>query len=84
MMSIGQLEAQYGRSISLANDDLAEGERVGLDLGVEEGDLEGTVGDGAGLADELVQSLFGDRTIALAVHVGAVCGAGPTGESASA
>ena len=33
--------------------DLAEGEGKGLDAGVEEGDLEGAVGDGAGLADEL-------------------------------
>src|SRR5271165_979396 len=52
--------------------DLAEGERVGLDPGVGEGDLEGAVGDGAGLPDELVQPLFGHRSVALAVHVGPV------------
>src|SRR4029453_11747099 len=34
---------------------LAEGEGVGLDAGVEEGDLEAAVADGAGLAEELVQ-----------------------------
>src|SRR5258706_8834809 len=47
----------------------AEGERVGLDVGVEEGDLEGAVGDGAGMADELVQPLFGHRSVALAVNI---------------
>src|SRR5215211_34902 len=55
--------------------DLAEGEGVGLDTWVEEGDLEGVVADGAGLADELVQPRFGGRAVALVVHVGAVGGA---------
>ena len=34
--------------------DLAEGEHIGLDAGIEEGDLEVAVGDRAGLPDELV------------------------------
>src|SRR5918995_5890169 len=49
--------------------DLAEGERVGLDLRIEEGNLEGAVGDGAGLPDELVQPLLGHRSVALVVNV---------------
>ena len=52
--------------------DLAEGECVGLDAGIEEGDLEGAVGDGAGLADELVEPLFGHRSTALVVDIGPV------------
>jgi hypothetical protein len=48
---------------------LAEGERVGLDPGTEEGDLEGAVRDGAGLADELVQPLVSHRPVALVVDV---------------
>ena len=52
---------------------LPEGERVRLDAGIKEGDLEGAGGDGPALADELVQSLFGHRSVALAVNVGAVC-----------
>jgi hypothetical protein len=35
--------------------DLAEGEDVVLDAWVEEGDLEGAVADGVGLADDQVQ-----------------------------
>ena len=38
--------------------DLTEGEGVGLDTGVEEGDLEGVPGDGSRLPDELVEPLF--------------------------
>jgi hypothetical protein len=38
----------------------------------EERDLEGTVGDGAGLADELVQPLSGHRSVALVVNIGPV------------
>src|SRR5262249_5252388 len=49
---------------------LAEGERVGVRPWVEEGDLESAVGDGAVLADELVQALLRDR--AVAVDVGSV------------
>ena len=52
--------------------DLAECEHIGLHLGIEEGDLEGAVGDGAGLPDELVQSLSGHRSAALVVNVGPV------------
>src|SRR5215218_6010741 len=55
--------------------DLAEGERVSLNARVEEGDLEGTLGHQAGLADELVQAWFGDRAVALVVDVGPVGGA---------
>jgi len=51
---------------------LAEGERVGLGARVEEGDLEGAVGNRAGLADELVQPLFGHHPAALVVDVGPV------------
>ena len=61
-----------GAEVMAGPPDRAEGEGVGLDAGVEEGDLEGAVGDGAGLADELVQSLFGRRAVALAVHVDSV------------
>ena len=35
---------------------LPEGEHVRLDSGIKEGDLEDAVGDGPGLADELVQA----------------------------
>ena len=52
--------------------DLAEGKCAGLDPGIEEGDLDGAVGDGVGLANELVQPLFGHRALALVVHVGPV------------
>jgi hypothetical protein len=48
--------------------DLAEGERIALDVGIEEGDLEGAVGDGSGLPDELAEPLFG----ATHVRLGAV------------
>ena len=41
---------------------------------VEEGDLEGALGDRAGLADELVQPRFGDRAVALVVDIGSVRG----------
>src|SRR5512132_4096185 len=53
---------------------LAEGEGVGLDTGVEEGDLQGAVGDRAGLAQELVQPRLGEGAVALLVEVGAVGG----------
>ena len=53
---------------------LAEGEGVGLDAWVEEGDLEGALADRAGLADELVQPRVGDGAVALVVGVGAVRG----------
>jgi hypothetical protein len=51
---------------------LAEGERVGLGAGGGEGDLDGAVGDGAGVADELVQPLLRDGAVAVAVDVGSV------------
>jgi hypothetical protein len=51
------------------NRNLAEGERVGLDPATGEGDLEGAVGDGAVLPDELIQPLVGHRAMALAVNV---------------
>src|SRR5215211_4806273 len=59
---------------SLVRPGLAEGEGVGLDAWVEEGDLEGAVAYGAGLADELVQAWFGDGAVALIVDVGSVGG----------
>jgi hypothetical protein len=46
---------------------LAEGEGVGLDPGIQEGGLEGAVGNGAWLAEELVEPRFGDRAVALVV-----------------
>src|SRR5829696_9163967 len=55
--------------------DLAEGEGVGVDAWVEEGDLEGALADQAGLADELVQAWFGDGAVALVVDVDPVGGA---------
>jgi hypothetical protein len=42
---------------------------------VEEGDLEGVLGDGATLPDELVEPLLGRGAVALVVDVGAVRGA---------
>src|SRR6266496_2104484 len=51
---------------------LAEGECVGLNARIEEGDLECVLGDGATLADELVEPLFGHRAVALVVDVGSV------------
>src|SRR5215469_2290472 len=48
---------------------LAESECVGLGPGIEEIDLEGAVGYGAALADELIQALFGYRSGARAVDV---------------
>src|SRR5215471_15305206 len=51
---------------------LAEGEAVGLGAGVEEGDLEGAVGDGAGLADELVGPLLCEGAVAVGAGVGPV------------
>src|ERR1700733_5229925 len=55
---------------------LAEGERVGLGAGVEEADLEGVVGDAAGLADELIEPRLDDRAVAGLVGVGPVRRAG--------
>ncbi len=55
---VGHAVAGGIRSVGWARSGLAEGERVGLGAGVEERDLEGAVGDGAGLADELVQPLL--------------------------
>jgi MFS family permease len=55
---------------------LAEGEAVGLGPWTGEGDLEGAVGDGAALADELVHPLLRDRAVAITVDVASVCLAG--------
>ena len=54
---------------------LTEGEGVGLDAGVEEGDLEGALDDGAGPADELAEPRFGDPAVARGIDVN------PTGSS---
>jgi hypothetical protein len=54
---------------------LAEGEGVGLDARIQEGGLEGALGNGAGLPDELVEPWFGERAVALVVDVGPVGGA---------
>src|SRR5437773_3063211 len=56
--------------------DLAEGEAVGLGPGIEEGDLKGAAGDGAGLTDELVHPLLGEGAVAVGADVGPVSGAG--------
>ena len=53
---------------------LAEGEGVGLNARVEEGDLEGVLADGATLADELVEPRFGDPAVAVVVDVDSVRG----------
>ena len=55
---------------------LAEGEREGLGARVEEGDLKGSVGNRAVLPDELVKPRFGDRAVALAIHIDSVRAAG--------
>ena len=46
--------SRHSSPVPAEKPDLAEGERVGLNAGIEEGDLEGAVGDRAGLPDELV------------------------------
>jgi hypothetical protein len=51
---------------------LAERKRVGFSAGVEEGDLEGVLGDRTLLADELVQPRFDASALALAVNVDAI------------
>src|SRR2546428_4188980 len=55
---------------------LAEGERVGLDTGSKERDLERAVGDRPPLANQLVQPLLGQRPVTLFVDVNAVRAAG--------
>src|SRR5450631_3123981 len=49
---------------------LAEGEAIGLSPWIEEGDLEGAVGDSAGLADELVNPPLREGAAAVGVGVG--------------
>ena len=56
--------------------DLPEGEGVSLGAGAGERDLEGALGDGPVLPDELVQSLLGEGAGAVVVHVGSVIGPG--------
>ena len=51
---------------------LAEGEHVGLDAGRKKGDLEGAVGDRSRLANQLIEPLLGDRSVALFVDVEAM------------
>src|ERR1700730_4966823 len=51
---------------------LPEGERVRLGAGIKEGNLEGAVGDGAGLADELVYPVLREGAVAVVVDVGSV------------
>ena len=53
---------------------LAEREHVCLDAGCEERDLEGAVGDGSRLTDQLIEPLLGDGSAALFVGVEAVSG----------
>ena len=49
--------------------ELAEGEGVRVEAGVEEGDLDGALGDRWGWRIELVEPRFGDRALALLVDV---------------
>jgi hypothetical protein len=55
---------------------LAEGERVDLNAGIEERDLECVVSHDSTLADKLIKPLFGDSAAALVVNVKSVSGAG--------
>jgi hypothetical protein len=48
---------------------LAERERVGLDGGIKEGDLESAVGDEAGLTNQLVQPMSPHRSVASIVDI---------------
>src|SRR5215213_2485900 len=48
---------------------LAEGEGVGLDARIQEGDLKGALADRAWLANELVEPWLGDRAVALVVDI---------------
>src|SRR5271165_3780495 len=52
--------------------DLAEREYVGLDARIEERDLKEAVGDGAPLADQLIQPLLGHYAATLVVDVESV------------
>ena len=54
----------------------AEGERVGLDAGIEKLDLERVVGDRAALPDQLVEPLSGHDALAVGIDIGAVAVAG--------
>jgi sulfur carrier protein ThiS len=47
-------------------------ERVGLNAGLEEHDLKGVLTDETTLADQLIQPLFNEHAIALAVDVRAL------------
>jgi hypothetical protein len=59
----------------LARSDLAEGEGVGLNTGIEERNLECVLSNRANLSDELVEPLFGNRAVAFAVNVNSVSSA---------
>jgi hypothetical protein len=47
----------------------AEGERERFHIGIEELDLEPSIGDRSGLSNQLIQALLGDRAVALVVDV---------------
>src|SRR5690242_18034447 len=53
-----------------------EGEGVDLHTGIEEGDVEGALGDASLLADDLVEPLLLDDTTPSVVHVASVTGTG--------
>src|SRR3954451_3018460 len=76
--SVAALESRVSGSPDqgVAVSGLPEGEGVGLGAGVGELDLEGALGDGSVLPDELVQPLLGKRAGAVLVHVGSVIRAG--------
>src|SRR3954451_18381849 len=76
--SVAALESRVSGSPDqgVAVSGLPEGEGVGLGAGVGEHDLEGALGDGSVLPDELVQTLLGKRAAAVPVHVDSVIRAG--------
>src|SRR5215470_9541051 len=75
MYRIGYVTVKV-HTCALFRSGLTEGEAVGLGAWIEEGDLEDAVGDGAGLADELVNPLPRESAVAVAVDVGPVALAG--------
>jgi hypothetical protein len=48
---------------------LSEGEHVGLDAGLKEGDLEGAIRDRSRLANQLIEPLLYDHAVARLVDV---------------
>lgn len=59
----------------VAPPDLAEGEHIGFDAGIEERDLEGALIDGSRLADELIAAPIGGDAVTALIDVDPACGA---------